>query len=99
MHRDRQRLAKATGQPAPPLAARSVLAGVGTAVGLTALGRAESVAARGVASLLPGETPRALSSAVGHGVCLGVLGVGVWQGVERLYGKVEQAGASDRVAA
>jgi uncharacterized membrane protein len=93
VHRDRQRLAIATGEPAPPLEPRSIVAGAGTALGLTALGRAESVTARGLASAVPDPVPRALASAVGHGVCLGVLGVGIWQGVERLYGNVEQAGA------
>ncbi len=74
VHRDRQRQARATGEPAPALAARSVLVGAGTAVGLTALGRAESIAARGVRALLPDGVPSAVGSAVGHGVCLGLLG-------------------------
>jgi Alpha/beta-hydrolase family N-terminus len=94
VHRERQRQAAATDAPPPDLEARSVLAGAGTALGLTFLGQAEAATARGIAGLMPDPVPGAVSTAVGHSVCLGVLGVGAWQGLERLYGSLDQAGSS-----
>jgi uncharacterized membrane protein len=94
VHRERERRAEATGEPAPPLAMSSVGAGAATAVGLTVLGKAETYAARGIGSMLPDAVPPPAATAVGHAVCLGALGVGLWQGIESLYEKVETAGSA-----
>jgi uncharacterized membrane protein len=94
VHRERIRRAKATGEPAPPLSASSVGAGAATAIGLTVLGKAETLAARGIGGVLPDAVPTPAATAVGHVICLGALGAGIWQGVEALYSSVETSGSA-----
>ena len=93
VHRERTRRAKATGAPVPPLEPKSVAMGVGTAVALTALGKAEAAGARGIGDLLEPTLPLPVGRAAGHAVILGTLGLGVWQGMEALYGRLDQAGS------
>jgi uncharacterized membrane protein len=68
--------------------------GAATAVGLTALGKGETLAARSIGRALPDAVPTPVASAAGHAVCLGALGVGIWQGVEHLYRNIEKAGSA-----
>ncbi len=93
VHRERTRRAEATGEKPPALSAASVGAGVVTAAGLTVLGKSESFAARRIGGVVPG-LPAPAATAVGHAVCLGGLGVGIWQGVEHLYRTIEEAGSA-----
>lgn len=94
VQKERQRRAGATGEATPPVGMAAVGAGAATAVGLTMMGKAETYAARGIGSLLPDAVPPPAATAVGHVVCLGALGAGIWQGVEALYRKVESAGSA-----
>lgn len=94
VQRERTRRAAATGEKPPALSATSVGIGAATAVGLTALGKGETLAARSIGRALPEAVPTPVASAVGHAVCLGALGAGIWQGVEHLYRNIEKAGSA-----
>ncbi len=90
----RRRRARFTGERPPALDASAVAAGISTAVGLTVLGKAESLAAGGVAGLLEPALPHPVARSVGHGVCLTALGLAVWQAVEFLYRSIERSGSA-----
>ncbi len=94
VQRERRLRARFAGEPPPSVDASSVVAGSLTALGLTAAGKLEGLAAGGIGSLLEPALPPQVGRAVGHAVCLGALGAGVWQGVEHLYRNVERAGGT-----
>ncbi len=93
VHRERVRRAKATKAPVPPLEPRSVAMGVGTAVALTAVGKAQTFGARAIGEVLDPAVPLQVGRAAGHALILGTVGVGVWRGVESLYGRLDKAGS------
>lgn len=93
VHRERTRRAKATGEPVPALEPKSVAMGVGTAVALTAIGKAEATGARAIGDALDPALPLPVGRAAGHAVILGTAGLGLWRGAEALYGRLDQAGS------
>lgn len=94
VHAERTRRAQVTGEPVPPISPATVAVGATTAVGLTLLGKSETYAARAVGGLLPEAVPARVRTAIGHSTALGVLGVGIWQGMEHLYRTIEAGGAA-----
>ena len=93
VHAERRRRATATGQPVPPLEPKSVVLGVGTAVGLTAMGKVEAAIARTVGDALEPALPVPVGRAAGHAAILGTFGIAVWRGVDALYARLDAAGS------